>query len=195
MTSLERSLATACADLSELEARYALVGGLAVAVRSEPRLTRDADLVVAVDSDADAELLIRRLVERGYRVIATVEQQAAGRLATVRLTQETTDHAVVTDLLFASSGIEGEIVADAEPIEILPGLTLPVAGIGHLMAMKLLAHDDRHRPADADDLRALSAVAVDTDWTTAHDAVSLITDRGFARGRDLAAALEELRTR
>lgn len=36
------------------------------------------------------------------------------RLATVRLTRSTTPHAPVVDLLFASSGIEREVVAEAE---------------------------------------------------------------------------------
>jgi hypothetical protein len=41
--------------------RCALVGGLAVSARTEPRFTRDADLAVAVASDAEAESLIRAL--------------------------------------------------------------------------------------------------------------------------------------
>jgi hypothetical protein len=32
---------------------------------------------------------------------------------------------------------------------------VPVARIGHLMALKVLARDDRRRPQDFDDLRAL----------------------------------------
>jgi predicted nucleic acid-binding protein len=100
---------------------------------------------------------------------------------------------VVTDLLFASSGIEREIVEAAERIEVLAGLVTPVATTGHLIAMKLLARDDRHRPADADDLRALGEVADGDAWTAAHAAVQLITERGYDRGRDLSSALEVLR--
>jgi hypothetical protein len=59
--------------------------------------------------------------------------------------------------------------------------------------MKLLARDDRRRPADADDLVALSAVATDQDWDDAHTAIGLIVDRGFDRGRDLAAQFRNLR--
>ena len=36
---------------------------------------------------------------------------------------------------------------------------MPVASTGHLIAMKLLARDDRRRPADYDDLRSLAEVA------------------------------------
>lgn len=174
--------------------RSALVGGLAVSARAEPRLTRDADFAVGVASDAQAESLVHSLVERGYRLVATVEQETAERLATVRLTQSDTDHSVVVDLLFASSGIEPEIVDAAERLEILPNLQVPVATVGHLMALKVLARDDRQRPADADDLRSLASIATDDDWNEAIDAARLITSRGFDRGRDLLTSVEELRT-
>jgi single-stranded DNA-specific DHH superfamily exonuclease len=61
-----------------------------------------------------------------------------------------------------------------------------------LFAMKLLARDDRNRPADADDLNALSVIATAHDWIVARDAVRLIVQRGFHRGRDLEAALASL---
>lgn len=57
--------------------------------------------------------------------------------------------------------------------------------------MKVLARDDGRRPQDATDLRALIAVAAPADLQTARDAVELITARGFSRGRDLVAMLED----
>lgn len=99
----------------------------------------------------------------------------------------------MTDLLFASCGIEPEIVDAAVVQMILPGQRAPVAITGHLIATKLLARDDRRRPANADDLRALRAVAVETDWQVAESAVEMITTRGFNRERDLEASLRTLR--
>lgn len=75
----------------------------------------------------------------------------------------------------------------------LPDLVVPTADVGHLVALKLLARDDRNRPADADDLAALAAIATDADWESAIRAVELIVERGYARGRDLMTALAELR--
>ena len=98
------------------------------------------------------------------------------------------------DLLFASTGVEPEIVAGAEEMEVLPGLRVPVATTGFLMAMKVLSADETIRPTDAADLRALSRIASDADWSEARMAVSLITERGFNRGRDLAGALDALRS-
>ena len=106
---------------------FALVGGLAVSTRVEPRFTRDADLAVAVGGDAEAEALIHDLRSR-YRVEAVIEQEAVGRLATVRLSTSADPRAPVVDLLFASSGIEQEVVSEAEPMELLRGLTMPWHG-------------------------------------------------------------------
>ncbi len=192
LTNLEASLRRRVADLSDLGVGFALVGGLAVSVRAEPRLTRDADFAVDAANDSEAETVIRRLAAVGYVPGTMVEQEATGRLATVRLTHHE-DQGVVTDLLFASSGIEREIVEAAEQIEVLDGLVAPVATTGHLIAMKLLARDDRRRPADADDLRTLGEVADEDAWTIAHAAVQAISERGYDRGRDLSSALEELR--
>ena len=194
MTPLERSLRDAVDTLGRAGARFALVGGLAVAARAEPRLTRDADLAVAVGSDAEAESVVRSMVTEEFRVVATLEHERSRRLAAVRVTRASTDLSTVTDLLFASSGIEPEIVSSADDIEIVPGLTLPVATVGHLIATKLLARDDRRRPADADDLARLAAAAGSGDWEHAAAAVLLIQQRGFDRGRDLVSALERLRT-
>ena len=155
------------------------VGGLAVSARTEPRFTRDADLAVALASDAEAEALIHSLRTRDYGVEAVVEQEAVGRLATVRLTRSRKLQAPVIDLLFASSGIEREVVAEAEPIELLRHLTIGVARTGHLIALKVLSRDDVKRPQDLIDLRALLRVASPDELTRARDSLALIAVRGY----------------
>ncbi len=192
MTQLESVLRRAVANLVDAGARIALVGGLAVSVRTEPRFTRDADLVVAVADDREAEHLVRQLQSDGYGVTALIEQEALRRLATVRLKPPHSADVSVIDLLFASSGIEAEIVADAEPIELLPSLTVPVARVGHLIALKVLARDDLERPQDLIDLRALLKDAAPADLELARHAITLITSRGYHRERDLARALDDL---
>lgn len=105
---LVQALATVCSELSVLGVDYALVGGLAVSARAEPRLTRDVDLAVAVPDDKMAERQISALVGRGYAVTTIVEQTRTHRLATARLVPPR-GGGLVVDLLFASCGIEGEI--------------------------------------------------------------------------------------
>lgn len=73
---LESTLRRAIVDLHAARIGHALVGGLAVSVRTEPRFTRDADLAVAVASDAEAEALVHRLQTVGYRIESLVEQDA-----------------------------------------------------------------------------------------------------------------------
>jgi predicted nucleotidyltransferase len=167
------------------------VGGLAVSVRTEPRLTRDADLAVLVTDDQDAEALVRALQVRRWRVVAAMEQEAAGRLATVRLAPaDESGLGTVVDLLFASSGIEPEIVTAADAIEAMPGYTVPVARIGHLIALKILARDDRSRPQDRVDLAALLNRADAEALREARGALALVTRRGYQRERDLLGALD-----
>lgn len=193
MTPLESVLRRIVADLARAGAHCALVGGLAVSIRTEPRFTRDADLVVAVPGDAEAEALIRRLRGDGYDVTALIEQDAAQRLATVRLRPDADPGAPIVDLLFASSGIESEIVRDAESVEVLPGLPLRVARTGHLIALKLLSRDDVKRPQDIVDLRALLKGASPEEIARAGEAAEAIIARGYHRGRDLSADLDALR--
>jgi hypothetical protein len=82
VTSLETALRRINSDLSQARVPFAVVGGLAVSVRTEPRFTRDADLAVALPSDAEAEALIHTLRACHYGIEAVIEQEAVGRLAT-----------------------------------------------------------------------------------------------------------------
>jgi predicted nucleotidyltransferase len=196
MTSsdLETALRNISSDLSAIGTRFALVGGLAVSVRTEPRFTRDVDLAVFVETDRDAEALIQSLTLRGYAADTLVEHEARGRLATVRL-KPPTHRSLLVDLLFAASGIEREIVADAQPIEVIDGLIVPVATIPHLIAMKMLSIDDRERPQDRVDVVALLAAATHGERSRARAALQTIADRGFDRGKDLLKELRGLDSR
>ncbi|HEX3343598.1 MAG TPA: nucleotidyl transferase AbiEii/AbiGii toxin family protein [Polyangiaceae bacterium] len=193
MNALEAALRRIAGELARANLGWALIGGLAVSARAEPRTTRDVDVAVSVADDSDAEGFVLALQSAGFRVLAALEQEAARRLATVRVVPPGEDAGgVVVDLLFASSGIEPELVARAERMEILPGLTVPVARIGHLLALKVLARDDRRRPQDLDDLRALLREAEEADVAEARTALTLIEARGFQRERRLREAFEQL---
>lgn len=185
---LAAELRRASRVLANLRVRWALVGGLAVSARTEPRFTADVDAALLAADDAAAEKVVHGLVRRGYVVTAAVEEKRAGRLATARLRFGGPGAAAALDVLFASSGIEPEIVAAAEILEVLPGVRLPVATIGHLIALKLLSRG-RARPQDDADLAALAAEATRGDWSQARAAVELINERGSNRGRHLGRAL------
>lgn len=195
MNDLESLLQRIIRDLDDQGAAAALVGGIAVSARSEPRFTRDVDLAVAVEDDVEAEAVVAAVSERGWRVTATMEHEATGRLAAVRLEpREEGSGGRVVDLLFASSGIEREVVAAAEELEILPGLRALVASIGHLIVLKVLARAE-DRPQDAADVGMLLERASRDDLRVAREAARLVVERGFHRGRDLVIETERLASR
>lgn len=188
MIDLHEALIRLEADLAELDLRWALIGGLAVSARAEPRTTRDLDVAVAVANDREAEKVIVALRDRGYRVDTVLEQETTGRLATVRLLAPGQPYeGILVDLLFASSGLEEEIVATADALEILEGLFVPVATVGHLLALKVLAY----RPKDLPDIEALLSYATDGDLKAARESLESLTRRGFARKQDLLARFAE----
>jgi predicted nucleotidyltransferase len=193
MNRLQVALADIAKILDERGVGWALIGGIAVSVRAEPRFTRDVDLAVSVVSDREAERLVGDLRGAGYEVLETVEQEKTGRFATARLLPPGGDPGgVIVDLLFASSGIEPEVVATAERLEVLPGLKVPVAGLPELITLKLLARDDAARPQDAADLIALAPLATARDFKAVRRLAVLIEERNFHRGRDLSGEVERL---
>lgn len=96
---------------------------------------------------------------------------------------------VLVDLLFASSGIEDDICRDADRLRIAPDLILPVATVGHLFAMKLLALAP-DRPQDHVDLHALTPHLSPDERERARAAVARIEAIGANRSKPLGEELE-----
>jgi hypothetical protein len=185
--TIEHALRTAVSSLRARKRQFALVGGLAVSVRAEVRFTRDVDLAVVVSSDADAEALVRSLREDGFEPIASVEHEVRRRLSTVRLVHR----GVKVDLLFASSGIEGEIVASAMDVEVLDAGIIPVARAEDLLAMKVLSMTDK-RLQDRIDAEKLLRFRTEMSLDDVRGRLRLITSRGYNREQDLEAKLDTL---
>lgn len=187
MIMLEEALARVVRDLDDLGLAWALVGGLAVCARAEPRPTADIDIAVAVPDEATAKARVGDLLAAGYRSKDWVVHDQTGRLATVRLLSPAAGGDVVVDLFFASSAVEAEVVGAVEWLPVPPDLTIPVARIGHLIAVKLCWRQSAKRDRD---LRTLLKRADAVDVEDARDLIALITERGHHRGRDLGAALD-----
>jgi hypothetical protein len=181
----ELALAAICRDLVRLGRRFALVGGLAVSVRAEVRFTRDVDIVVLVADDEEAESLTYELRLTGYTAVASVEHETRQRLSTVRLMSPS---GVKVDLLFASSGIEAEIVDGATPIDFEGAGSVPVANAEELLAMKVLSMTDS-RLQDRIDAQHLLQFTPKIDISRVREHLARITDRGYAREQDLEAKL------
>lgn len=191
MTGLEEVLRRAAIDLDGVGAKWAIIGGLAVATRAAPRFTQDVDFAVSVRDDAEAEDIVHRMSVRGYGVEMMLEQDYVHRLATTRLVRPIPGRSqVFVDLLFGSSGIEDQVVAHADRLEVWPEFRVPVARVGHLIALKLLSRDER-RLQDELDLQALREVATDADLEDARKGVALIVERGYHRDRALKEDFEQ----
>jgi hypothetical protein len=190
MNAVERALRDFL-DGRPRDVAIAVVGGLAVSARTEPRFTRDLDFAVSIANDEEAESYVFRMRQLGYEVEAALQQTTRERLSTIRLRRR--GRGPLVDLLFATCGIEAEVVHAASPMAVVTGLIADVAQVGHLIAMKLVSRDDTRRPQDRGDLLALSKVADDEEWARAEAAVRLIEARGYARKRDLQASLIEWR--
>lgn len=178
---LDQALTDAINVLQTAGRSFAVVGGLAASVRGEVRFTRDVDLAVSVESDEDAENVVHEFVRAGWVVLATVEQDAQKRMATARLRGSSN---VVCDLIFATTGIEPEIVAAAEPVAILRDLVVPTATAESLLAMKVLSATEK-RVRDIADIQALLANSTRIDAFRVERLLELIEARGYARGQDL----------
>lgn len=156
-----------------------------MSVRGEVRFTRDVDLAISVPDDAAVERLVLDLSAAGYTPRAIVEQDAVGRIATVRLVGP---DGITVDLLAASSGIEPEVVAAAGVIEVAPGLAVAVARAEELLALKVLAVS-KQRPQDGIDIAGLLRTNSTIQLERVQELLDLVTTRGFARGQDLRAKL------
>lgn len=175
--------------LHELQIKWALIGGLAVSTHANPRFTNDIDLSVSVSSDKEVENIVFQLQQRKWRAEHIFEEQEKNYISTVRFTHPQHPD-IFIDMLFASSGIETEIVEEAIPLEALPDIHIKVAQIGHLLALKILSERDR-REQDTLDIKSLLQESSDIDVAKAKEACLLITSRGFHRGRDLEKLLEQ----
>lgn len=185
--ALAASLERLGQDLARAGVPWALIGGFAVSARAEPRFTRDVDVCVVVDSDQAAERLALTLTGWGYSILAAIDHEYRDRLAAIRLDSPLVG-GVIADLLFASSGVEDDIVEGSDLLEILPGLTVPVAQAAHLVVLKLLSRD-ASRPQDDMDLRSLRSVLTADDESEALRLAELVMARGYARERDLPTLL------
>lgn len=186
--TIEAALADITQKLLDMGRPFALVGGLAVSFRAEVRFTRDVDLAVVANDDADFEGLVFDLRSSGYFPLATVEHTQQKRLSTARLQSPL---GFVVDLIAASCGIEREVVERATLVD-LPGVgQLPVARSEELLAMKILSMTER-RLQDRIDARNLVLFGDNLDLAAVEDNLNRIVARGFHREQDLHAKLAGL---
>jgi len=188
VNALARALWRIGGDLDELGRPWALIGAIAVAAHAEARATLDVDVVVAVDGPAGASALVAAFRDRGYQWQADF----GGAMTSLGLPADAAPTGLRLDLLFSLVGIESEVARAAERLTIVPGLMLPVAQRGHLIALKLLAAGEPGREHDWRDLRALIAGATSADIDLVRASIDLLVSRGVAPRERLEASLAKV---
>ncbi len=167
-----------------------MVGGIAVSIRTLERFTKDIDIAISVESDSAAELLVNSFKGAGFLIAYYLEKEEDGTLMTVRLTTGG-EVELFIDLLFATSGIESEVVANSMDTEVFPGFVDRVATIPSLLAMKVLSADWKIRPQDIFDIQNLLSEASPEQIAESRKLLNLITERGYNRDKDLQADLDK----
>jgi len=176
--------------LNENNIKYALVGGLAVSFRTIERATKDIDFAIATKNDKDAERVVRAFQSLGFKPAQLFENKSQNVISTVRLLSDEFS-GVYVDLLFSTSGIEKEIVALAEYIEILPGIKAYVASSSSLIAMKVLSSTNKHRRQDLIDLENLIKDVKQEEIDQAKYLIKIIEERGFNQSKKLTALFKK----
>jgi hypothetical protein len=161
----------------------ALIGGLAVSLRGQPRMTVDVDLVILADVER-ALRLVRELDSTPFEPLFAGVEEVVSRSYILPIRHRSTG--IRVDLAIGMSGFERDAVGRATSVAI-GDLRVPVVSVEDLLVMKALAG----RPQDDIDIRGLVAAQRDTiDWSRC---LSLAESLGAAIDLDIASRLRTAR--
>ena len=161
----------------------ALIGGLAVSLRGQPRMTVDVDLVILADVER-ALRLVRELDSTPFQPLFAGVEEVVSRSYILPIRHRSTG--IRVDLAIGMSGFERDAVGRATPVAI-GDLRVPVVSVEDLLVMKALAG----RPQDDLDIRGLVAAQRDViDWPRC---LALAEALGAAVDLDIASRLRTAR--
>lgn len=156
-----RSVEAVVQALNSAGVRYLIVGGLAVNAHGYVRLTRDIDIVLALD-EANAARGVTSLINVGYRLAIpiTPEQfadaslrekwRAEKNMIVLKLWSDSHRRTPVDVFVYEPFDFSAEL-PKAHAVEIAPGVTAPVVSLDTLLQMKRVAG----RPHDLIDIEEL----------------------------------------
>ncbi len=165
--------------------KFALIGGLAVSLRGQPRMTVDVNVIILADVD-QALQLVRELGSTPFEPLFPEVEEVVSRSYILPLRHRRTG--IRVDVAIGMSGFEQQAVGRAVPVSI-GDVRVPVAVTEDLLVMKALAG----RPQDEQDIRGLiAAQGAAIDWT---QCIALARQLGTAVDIDVAGRLEAARGR
>ncbi len=177
------TLADAAQVLETRGIRFALIGGLAVSLRGQPRMTVDVDLVILADVD-QALRLAQELSSTPFEPLFPGVEEVVARSFILPLRHRATG--IRVDVAIGMSGFEQQAVSRATKVTI-GDVRVPVVVVEDLLVMKALAG----RPQDEQDIRGLVAAQRDAiDWPACLDIAEQL---GAAIDVDIAGRLRTAR--
>ena len=177
------TLADAAQVLETRGIRFALIGGLAVSLRGQPRMTVDVDLVILADID-QALRLAQELSSTPFEPLFPGVEEVVARSFILPLRHRSTG--IRVDVAIGMSGFEQQAVSRATTVTI-GDVRVPVVAVEDLLVMKALAG----RPQDDQDIRGLVAAQRDAiDWPACLDVAEKL---GAAIDVDIAGRLRTAR--
>ena len=180
---LQITLADAVEFLERHFIEYALVGGLAVSLRGQTRVTADVDMVIAIDLDRALQLVDELEDSKFTPLFAGVAEVVQKSFILPIRHRET---GIRVDLAIGLSGFERQAIQRANMIEV-GGCPTAVATAEDLVIMKVLAG----RPQDEQDLIGLVATQSSSfDWDYC---ILVARQLGDVLGQDLAKRVIILR--
>ncbi len=180
---LQQTLFDAAKFLDAERVPYALIGGLAVSLRGQPRMTADVDLVILADVSRCLELA-QGLEATNFKPLFDGVAEVIQKAFIFPLRHRTTS--VKVDLALGLSGFEQQIVSRAKRLS-LAGNEIAVATAEDLLMMKLLAG----RPQDEQDIQGLIiAQGKYLDWNYCSNLAAQLSE---AVGQDLTTRITSLR--
>ena len=177
------TLADAAQVLETRGIRFALIGGLAVSLRGQPRMTVDVDLVILADID-QALRLAQELSSTPFEPLFPGVEEVVARSFILPLRHRSTG--IRVDVAIGMSGFEQQAVSRATTVTI-GDVRVPVVAVEDLLVMKALAG----RPQDDQDIRGLVAAQRGAiDWPACLDVAEKL---GAAIDVDIAGRLRTAR--
>lgn len=158
MENLLQSVMTLQERLKQAGVLSAVIGGMAVGVFGEPRVTRDVDVKVLLGREDAARLL--EIISPDYTPLQADPPQALKRNG-ILFVQD--DLGTRLDLMLADVGFDEEAIRRAQPVEVQPGVVITICTAEDLIIYKLISVRAQDH-ADAESVIRRQGDALDDDY-------------------------------
>jgi hypothetical protein len=163
---------------------FAVIGGIAVSVRGEPRFTADIDAVIGIDIDR-ALALLAGLERSSFAPLFAEAADVVKKSFILPLRHRQTR--IKVDLAVGLTGFERKLIVRAQSVD-FGAVRVPVATSEDLLIMKVLAG----RPRDLEDARRIAMRGgMGLDW---HYVLEVGEELQEALSQDLNAPLHALKS-